>query len=489
MPASLPTLSSGSLPISCASRCSMRSSTSRCTRIETYSPAAIENAPGEQPGDPRQQDHAPSLVRARESHDQGCVRDQAVVHPEYRGAEGAALPSPGRLLAVDRAGMREDRLGTAEDAPRRQELGQHPLGPRVLGRQLRSAHGDEHNLGGMERPTDIGSLLLDAQRAIAHDLAEALAERGYDDVRPRHGALFLFVDWRGGTRLSEARPPRRSHEAVDDAGGRRPRGHGVRATRARSGRRASQARAADRARPPVRDRVPQGGAGARDPDATAPRRPRVRGGPERLVEARRRSTRPFAIASERVHARRHRRRDGRRDAIDGPRAPRAEATGKTGVPSASRQKPERPRDRLGRPLDWDAPNELVLEDYDSLSLAENHELAREHVRAGRYFPAHEAWETAWKQARGTEDAEFYKACRRWGRLRAPPTGERPRGEDACAGPLAASGLPRRPPRGRHGRSAREARFRRRCGRARGPGTRRTRAIRPSGRVAAPFADV
>ena len=99
--------------------------------------------------------------------------------------------------------MREDRLGTAEDAPRRQELGQHPLGPRVLGRQLRSAHGDEHNLGGMERPTDIGSLLLDAQRAIANDLAEALAERGYDDVRPRHGALFLFVDRRGGTRLSE----------------------------------------------------------------------------------------------------------------------------------------------------------------------------------------------------------------------------------------------------------------------------------------------
>ena len=105
---------------------------------------------------------------------------------------------------------------------------------------------------------------------------------------------------------------------------------------------------------------------------------------------------------------------GAGDAIDGPRAPRAEATGKTGVPSASRQKPERPRDRLGRPLDWDAPNELVLEDYDSLSLAENHELARQHVRAGRYFPAHEAWETAWKQARGTDDAEFYKGLSQMG---------------------------------------------------------------------------
>jgi DNA-binding MarR family transcriptional regulator len=55
----------------------------------------------------------------------------------------------------------------------------------------------------MERPTDIGSLLLDAQRALARDLAEAMGERGYDDVRPGHGALFLFVDRRGGTRLGE----------------------------------------------------------------------------------------------------------------------------------------------------------------------------------------------------------------------------------------------------------------------------------------------
>jgi hypothetical protein len=91
-----------------------------------------------------------------------------------------------------------------------------------------------------------------------------------------------------------------------------------------------------------------------------------------------------------------------------------EATGKTGVPSPARQKPERPRDRLGRPLDWGATNQLVLEDYDSLSLEENHELAREHVREGRYFPAHEAWETAWKQARGTDDAEFFKGLSQLG---------------------------------------------------------------------------
>ena len=59
-------------------------------------------------------------------------------------------------------------------------------------------------------------------------------------------------------------------------------------------------------------------------------------------------------------------------------------------------------------------NELELEDYDSLSLEANHELGRAHVRAGRYFPAHEAWETAWKQARGTDDAEFFKGLSQMG---------------------------------------------------------------------------
>ena len=91
-----------------------------------------------------------------------------------------------------------------------------------------------------------------------------------------------------------------------------------------------------------------------------------------------------------------------------------EATGKTGTPSPTRNKPERPRDLLGRPLDWGATNELELEDYDSMTLEQNHELAREAVRQGRYFPAHEAWETAWKQARGTDDAEFFKGLSQMG---------------------------------------------------------------------------
>jgi hypothetical protein len=93
---------------------------------------------------------------------------------------------------------------------------------------------------------------------------------------------------------------------------------------------------------------------------------------------------------------------------------RAEATGKTGRPTESRNKPERPRDSLGRPLPWGADGDLQLEDFAALTLVENHELARAHARAGRWFPAHEAWETAWKQARDTSEAEFFKGLSQMG---------------------------------------------------------------------------
>src|ERR671918_517877 len=72
------------------------------------------------------------------------------------------------------------------------------------------------------------------------------------------------------------------------------------------------------------------------------------------------------------------------------------------------QKPTRPRDELGRHLPWGAENRLHLEDFDALPLEENHRLAARHLDAGRFFPAHEAWETAWKQAKGTADEEFFK---------------------------------------------------------------------------------
>ena len=91
-----------------------------------------------------------------------------------------------------------------------------------------------------------------------------------------------------------------------------------------------------------------------------------------------------------------------------------EARGKTGVPSDKRQKPRRPRDRLGRPQAWDATNQLEMPDFDSLTLQENHELGRRYVRERRFFQAHEAWETAWKQAKGTDDAEFFKGLSQMG---------------------------------------------------------------------------
>lgn len=93
---------------------------------------------------------------------------------------------------------------------------------------------------------------------------------------------------------------------------------------------------------------------------------------------------------------------------------REEATGKTGRPTETRNKPERPRDRLGRPLPWEAVGELELEDFDSLSLDENHELGRRYARTGTWFPAHEAWETAWKQARDTDEAELFKGLSQMG---------------------------------------------------------------------------
>src|SRR5436305_2880002 len=93
---------------------------------------------------------------------------------------------------------------------------------------------------------------------------------------------------------------------------------------------------------------------------------------------------------------------------------RGEAAGRTGRPRKERLKPERPRDELGRPQPWDAENRLELEDFDSLPIGENHRLGVEHFDAGRYFPAHEAWETCWKQVRGTDDAEFFKGLSQLG---------------------------------------------------------------------------
>src|SRR5437899_11249458 len=91
-----------------------------------------------------------------------------------------------------------------------------------------------------------------------------------------------------------------------------------------------------------------------------------------------------------------------------------EATGKTGLPSERRQKQERPRDELGRPLAHDAVNLLHLPDFDSFPMEENDRLGRDLLRQRNYFGAHEAWETAWKQARGTGDEELFKGLSQMG---------------------------------------------------------------------------
>jgi predicted metal-dependent hydrolase len=77
-------------------------------------------------------------------------------------------------------------------------------------------------------------------------------------------------------------------------------------------------------------------------------------------------------------------------------------------------KPERPRDELGRPLAFGETSRLEMEDFDSFPLERNHELGIGHFNAGHFFPAHEAWETAWKQAKGTPDAEFFKGLSQLG---------------------------------------------------------------------------
>jgi DNA-binding MarR family transcriptional regulator len=50
---------------------------------------------------------------------------------------------------------------------------------------------------------DLGRLLLEGHRVLAAELVETLTERGWSDVRPGHLAVFLHVDRRSGTRLTE----------------------------------------------------------------------------------------------------------------------------------------------------------------------------------------------------------------------------------------------------------------------------------------------
>jgi uncharacterized protein len=77
-------------------------------------------------------------------------------------------------------------------------------------------------------------------------------------------------------------------------------------------------------------------------------------------------------------------------------------------------KPERPRDELGRPLPWNQPTRLEMEDFDALTPEENHRIGIRSFDQRRFFQAHEAWETCWKQTKGTPDEEFFKGLSQLG---------------------------------------------------------------------------
>jgi hypothetical protein len=74
----------------------------------------------------------------------------------------------------------------------------------------------------------------------------------------------------------------------------------------------------------------------------------------------------------------------------------------------------RPRDRFGRPLAAGSANRLDLPNFDVLSIEENHRLGVSFFNDSVFFGAHEAWETAWRSARGTSDEEFFKALAQLG---------------------------------------------------------------------------
>ena len=73
--------------------------------------------------------------------------------------------------------------------------------------------------------TDLTRLLLQAHRILTAELREGMAERGYPDIKPGHAAVFMNIDRRSGTHLTElARRARMTKQGmmlvVDDLEGR-----------------------------------------------------------------------------------------------------------------------------------------------------------------------------------------------------------------------------------------------------------------------------
>ena len=95
------------------------SKSSRCERTDTYSPAAIANAPAASPATPEQHDDARIGARARDAEDQARVRHEAVVDAEHRGAQVAAAAETAVpvLDAARRGGRRVAGVVAGSDVP------------------------------------------------------------------------------------------------------------------------------------------------------------------------------------------------------------------------------------------------------------------------------------------------------------------------------------------------------------------------------------
>jgi predicted metal-dependent hydrolase len=65
-------------------------------------------------------------------------------------------------------------------------------------------------------------------------------------------------------------------------------------------------------------------------------------------------------------------------------------------------------------LPWGEPTRIHLPDFDAMSLEDNHRAARGFLARREFFGAHEAWETAWKQAKGSGDEELFKGLSQMG---------------------------------------------------------------------------
>ena len=50
---------------------------------------------------------------------------------------------------------------------------------------------------------DLARLLLEASRALGAEVVAGMEERGFADARPGHAALFMHIDRRSGTRLTD----------------------------------------------------------------------------------------------------------------------------------------------------------------------------------------------------------------------------------------------------------------------------------------------